>query len=96
MDKLGQEIEVGNYILIMRKGTGWDKGVYFSVDFVYRVTPANVFYGNPEDKSRIKKENTIVITEEQLTSYCVNQYGEEDGMARAQESINFRNEVLGL
>lgn len=96
MDKIGQEITVGNYILIMRKGSGWDKSTYFSVDFVYKTTPAMAFYGDPENKTRIKHDSVIVLTDEQMTLYCIKEYGEEEGRERAQESIDYRNRVLGL
>ena len=67
MDKLGQQINVGDYVIIISKGK-WG-AVYFKVDVVFRMTNAYTFFGNPEDNNRTKHDNLIVITEQQMTSF---------------------------
>jgi hypothetical protein len=90
MDFLGQEIHTGDYIIVMTKGTGWDKNTYFSTNVAVRTTEHTVFFGDPEDQGRAKKEKVFVITEEQMQSYLL-RLGRED---RIEELQQLREKII--
>ena len=97
MDRIGMEIKPGDFVLLMRKGTGWDvKTTYFSVEVIWKVTDKMIFYGNPQNKNKTKKPNVIVLTKEQFETFCDTQMNEEDGKLHKEECMELHKSVLGI
>jgi len=98
MDRIGMEIKPGDFILLMRKGTGWDvKNTYFSVQAVWKVTEKMVFYGNPELKLKTKQSNVIVLTKEQFETFCDTQMEDyKNPQEHKEECIKLHKSILRI
>lgn len=82
MDKIGQDINLGDFVMVMRSGSGWDsKTTYFSLGVVTKLTDKMAYIGNPEDKMKIKHEKLMVLTDGQMRSW-VNKNNCENILAR--------------
>lgn len=85
MDKIGQEINLGDFVMVMRNGSGWDSKVtYFSLGVVTRLTEKMAYIGNPEDNTKIKHEKLLVLTEEQMRCWVNN---DSQSIAEADERL---------
>lgn len=95
-DKIGQEIEIGQYAMFISKGTGWDKSSYFHLDVVTRITDKTVFYGHPKHKKRIKPENVIVLTEEQAEGWVRKENEPERAEAKLEQLFELQQGCLPI
>lgn len=94
MDFLGQTIATGDYVLTMKKGSGWDKSTYFDIDVVVRMTDKTVFTGKPDKQKKIKMESVLVITHEQLVGYITRHWGGEGAQKIITSYEELREEIL--
>jgi hypothetical protein len=94
MDFLNQEINSGDFVLTMRKGSGWDKSTYFSVDVVVRTTDKTVFVGEPANQKKFKIDSVIVLTREQLIGYAIKHWGEEGADRIVNKMQELKEEIL--
>lgn len=88
MDKIGQQINPGDFLMILTSGSGWDsKAVFFSLGVATVITDKMVYIGDPNDKKKTKHEKVIVLTEQQMISWVTKMTEEDD-------DGNERNEML--
>lgn len=96
-DKIGQEIEVGQYAMILvNSGSGWDKSTSFHLDVVTRLTEKSVFYGHPKHKKRTKPEKVIILTEEQAEGWIRKENEPERAEAKIEQLFEIQQGCLPI